>query len=176
MRKGCILHVFFIRCLIAICSKLKKTLYVGVTDFEAAFDNISRRYLFVKLVKLGIGMFLLHAIIEMYKIIDAYVLLNGEYSSRLSITAGVLQGSASSTLLFMAYTSDIIDIFRTYFPSEEIIHYFHILLHAGDSLILATSKVSLIAKFQKLDEYCIDNNIKLQLSKCCFLTIISNCN
>ena len=118
----------------------------------------------MKLVKLGIGMFLLHAIIEMYKITDAYILLNGEYSRRLSITSGVLQGSASSTLLFMAYTSDIIDIFRTYFPSDEIIHYFHVLLHADDSLILATSKVSLIAKFQKLDEYCIENNIKLQLS------------
>ena len=172
--KGCILHVFFIRCLVSICKKLKKPLFIGVTDFEAAFDYISRRNLFIKLVNLGIGVCLLNAIMEMYKVTDAYIFLEGEYSRKLSITAGVLQGSASSTLLFMAYTSDIIIIFRNHFPSEEIIHYFHILLHADDSLILATSKASLVEKFRKLDKYCSENNIKLQLNKCCFLAINSS--
>ena len=119
--KGCVLHVFFVRCLVAICSKLKITLFIGVTDFEAAFDYISRRNLFIKLANLGIGVCLLNALIEMYKVTDAYVFLDGEYSRRLSISAGVLQGSASSTLLFMAYTSDIIIIFRNHFLVEEII-------------------------------------------------------
>ena len=172
--KGCYLHVFFVRCLVAICKKRKKPIFIGVTDFEAAFDLISRRNLFKKLVNLGIGMFLLKAIMEMYKVTDAYVLLDGEYSRRLSITAGVLQGSASSTLLFMAYTSDIIKIFKSFFPIEEIIHEYHILLHADDSLILATSMRSLVAKFKKLCEYCRENNIRLQLSKCSFLAINSN--
>lgn len=172
--KGCYLHVFFVRCLISICRKVKKPLFIGVTDFEAAFDYISRRNLFKKLVSLGIGMGMLYAIIEMYKVTDAYVLLNGEYSKKLSITAGVLQGSASSTLLFMAYTSDLITLFRSYFPAEELIHYYHLLLHADDSLILATTKRSLIEKFRKLCEYCKINNIKLQLSKCGFLAINSD--
>ena len=172
--KGCFLHVFFVRCLISICRKLKKPLFVGITDFEAAFDYISRRNLFKKLVGLGIGSAMLCALIEMYKVTDAYVLLNGEYSKRLSITAGVLQGSASSTLLFMAYTSDLITLFRNYFPAEELIHYYHLLLHADDSLILATTKNSLIEKFKKLCEYCSINNIKLQLSKCGFLAIFSD--
>ena len=171
--KSCALHVFFVRCLIAICKKLKKPLFIGVTDFEAAFDYISRRNLFIKLANLGIGMCLLKSLINMYATTDAYVLLDDEYSRKLSITAGVLQGSASSTLLFMAYTSDLIKIFKDHFPSEEIINLFHILLHADDSLILATSKTSLIEKFRKLDEYCFNNNIKLRLDKCCFLTINS---
>ena len=171
--KGCELHVFFVRCLVAICKKLKITLFIGVTDFEAAFDYISRRNLFIKLTKLGIGICLLNALMEMYKVTDAFVFLDGEYSRKLSISAGVLQGSASSTLLFMAYTSDLITVFKNHFPAEEIINYFHILLHADDSLILATSKKSLIDKFKKLDEYCLENNIKLQLSKCCFLAINS---
>ena len=171
--KGCFLHVFFVRCLISICRKLKKPLFIGVTDFEAAFDYISRRNLFKKLVTLGIGAGMLAALINMYKVTDAYVLLNGEYSKKLSITAGVLQGSASSTLLFMAYTSDLITLFKTHFPTEELIHHYHLLLHADDSLILAMSKVSLILKFKKLCEYCKINNIKLQLSKCGFLAIFS---
>ena len=113
-------------------------------------------------------MCMLHALIEVFKVTDAFVLLDGKYSHRLPITAGVLQGSASSTVLFMAYTSDIINIFRVHFPTDELIHYFHILLHADDSLILATNKNSLISKFRKLEECCKMNNIKLQLSKCCF--------
>ena len=71
-------------------------------------------------------------------------------------------------------TNDLISIFKSNFPAEELIHYFHILLHADDSLILATSKDSLVKKFIKLDEYCLHNNIKLQLSKCCFLAINSD--
>ena len=172
-KKGCGLHVFFVRCLTSICKKLKITLFIGVTDFEAAFDYISRRYIFVKLARLGIGMLLLKALMEMYMATDAYVFLNGEYSRKLNITAGVLQGSASSTLLFMAYTSDIVDLFKSTFPAEEIIQFYHILLHADDSLILATSRASLIKKFTKLAEYCEENNIKLQLKKCCFLVINS---
>ena len=160
--KFCGLHVFFVRCLISICKKLRITLF------------ISRRNLFKKLVNLGIGMFMLQALIEIYKMTDAYIFLNGEYSHKLFITAGVLQGSASSTILFMAYTSDIIDLFKQNFPIEELLHFYHILLHADDSLILATSKESLIKKFEKLSKYCKENNIKLQLSKCCFLAINSN--
>ena len=171
--KSCALHVFFLRCLISICKKLKIPLFIGVTDFEAAFDYISRRNLFRKLAQLGIGMLLLKALMEMYSMTDAYIFLNGEYSRKLNITAGVLQGSSSSTLLFMAYTSDIIELFRQTFPAEELLKYYHILLHADDSLILATSKVSLVKKFVKLAEYCKDNNIKLQLGKCCFLVINS---
>ena len=171
--KACYLHVFFIRCLISICKKRRLSLFIGVTDFEAAFDYISRRNLFRKLVKLGIGMFMLKALMEMYKMTDAYIFLDGEYSHRLNITAGVLQGSASSTILFMAYTADIIALFKNNFPIEELIHFYHILLHADDSIILATNKKSLIKKFEKLSKYCKENNIKLQLSKCCFLAINS---
>ena len=81
--KGCILHVFFVRCLVAICKKLNKTLFIGVTDFEAAFDYISRRNLFIKLANLGIGVCLLNALIEMYKMKDAFVLLDGESGCQL---------------------------------------------------------------------------------------------
>ena len=72
--------------------------------------------------------------------------------------------------MFMAYTSDIINIFKARFPSEELIHQFHILLHAVCYIV----KNSLILKFKKVEEYCKANNIKLQLSKCCFLSINSN--
>ena len=172
--KGCFMHVFFVRCLIAICKKMKISLFIGVTDFEAAFDKISRRNLFLKLVKMGISGLMLRALIEMYSVTESYVDVNGEYSKVFNMTAGVLQGAATSTVLYMAYTGDLVKVFRDKFPIEEFIHLYHILLHADDCLILATSKERLIEKFKCLEEYCIDNNIRLQPKKCCFLTINSS--
>lgn len=78
--KGCFMHVFFVRCLTAICRKLKISLFIGVTDFEAAFDKISRRNLFLKLVNMGISGLMLKALIEMYSVTESYVDVNGEYS------------------------------------------------------------------------------------------------
>ena len=56
---------------------------------------------------------------------------------------------------------------------EDLVHNYHTLLHGDDSLTLAQSK-KLVEKFKTLDEYCGKNNIKLQLSKCYFLTINSD--
>ena len=76
--KGCFMHVFFVRCLTAICKKLKISLFIGVTDFEAAFDKISRRNLFLKLVNMGISGLMLKALIEMYSVTESYVDINGD--------------------------------------------------------------------------------------------------
>ncbi|MCH2406293.1 MAG: hypothetical protein MK200_08900, partial [Nitrosopumilus sp.] len=60
------------------------------------------------------------------------------------------------------------------FFSNDHIPLFYLVQRADDSLILATSKISLIEKFKKLAKYCRENNIKLQLSKCCFLALNSD--
>ena len=165
------MHVFYVRCLIAICQKLKRPLFVGITDFEAAFDKISRRNLFVKLVDLGISAMMLRALVEMYSVTESYVEVNGEYSKLFNMTAGVLQGSATSTVLYMAYTADLVKLFNNKFPIEEIIHLYHILLHADDCLLLSTVRSLFVKKFECLQQYCVDNNISLQPKKCGFLAI-----
>jgi hypothetical protein len=119
---------------------------------------------------------MLRALIDMYSVTESYVDVNGEYSKVFNMTAGVLQGAATSTVLYMAYTGDMVKIFRDKFPIEEIIHLYHILLHADDCLLLSTSKQGLIEKFKCLEQYCIDNNIRLQPKKCCFLVINSTEN
>ena len=110
----------------------------------------------------------------MYSVTESYVDVNGEYSKVFNMTAGVLQGAATSTVLYMAYTGDLVKVFRDKFPIEEVIHLYHILLHADDCLLLATSKERLVEKFKCLEDYCIDNNIRLQPKKCCFLAINSS--
>ena len=172
--KGCIMHVLFVRCLIAIVKKKGHALYIGITDFTAAFDTINRRKLFIKLVNLGISGYMLNALKDMYTDTMAYVSFEGEYSDMFRLDAGVLQGAASSTLLFIAYTSDIISMFNTLFAIEVYIHTYHLLLHADDSLILATTKTLLIKKYNAMDNYCVENMLYLQPKKCGFLVINSD--
>lgn len=154
--------------------KRKITLFVGITDFAAAFDSISRRILFQKLVRLGIGAFMLQALKNMYAQATVVLEMNGEYSDPFDLTAGVIQGSATSTILFIAYTADLIELFKRTFPAEEIINLFHLLVHADDALILATTKSSLVEKFKVLENYCEENKIQLQPPKCSFLSINSS--
>ena len=172
--KGCYMHVFFVRTLIAVAVKQKKALFIGITDFAAAFDSISRRLLFQKLVCFGIGSIMLNALKDMYNVTCTFVEMNGEYSHEFDLTAGVLQGAATSTILFIAYTADLITLFNTIFKEEDLIHMFHILVHADDALILATTKLILKEKFQVLESYCEENKIKLQPSKCSFIAINSS--
>ena len=153
---------------------MKKKLFIGITDFEAAFDLISRRNLFKKLIELGISMIMLRALVEMYRVNLTYVEINSEYSRTFLMTAGVLQGSATSTILFMAYTADLVKLFNDKFPVEDIIHLFHILLHADDCLILSECRKLFEEKFQCLGSYCDKNSIRLQPKKCSFLAINTN--
>ena len=116
-------------------------------------------------------MVMLKALIEMYRVNTSYVEINEVYSKTFSMTAGVLQGSATSTILFMAYTADLVKLFNDNFPIEEIVHLYHILLHADDCLILSQCRKLFEEKFQYLERYCVENSIRLQPKKCSFITI-----
>ena len=118
---GCFIHVFFIRTLISICKKNKSSLFIGITDFRAAFDSVSRLILFQKLIKLGIGFVMLNALKEMYSSANVCIEMNGEYSHSFELTAGVIQGSSTSTILFIAYSMDIINLFMNTFESDDYI-------------------------------------------------------
>ena len=161
---------FFVRVLLAIVEKMKIPFFIGVTDFACAFDGISRRILFQKLIQFG-GMY---ALLQLYTNTWTFIAMNGEYSKEFLTTSGVIQGFATSTILFMAYTSDFIKQFKDTFNSEAIIHMYHVLLHADDALILASNKEILIKKFKLMESYCMKNCTKLEPSKCRFLCFNSN--
>ena len=87
--------------------------------------------------------------------------------------AGVLQGASSSTALFLAYTNDIVDFFNQHFAQEIFIHVYHILLHADDALILATSREKFEEKFKTMYDYCKKNFIEMEPKKCGVIVIKS---
>ena len=74
---GCNLHVAYIRILKEIARRTKVKVFIIFTDFQAAFDLVSRRTLFKKLINLGISTILLNALMAIYSSVQAVVEHNG---------------------------------------------------------------------------------------------------
>ena len=174
--KGCNLHVMTIRLLKILTTKTRQKLYITFTDFEAAFDLVSRRLLFEKLVKLGVSSIVLGALIAIYTSSKSVIEYNNEYSDYLVLLAGVKQGAPPSGLLYIAYTVGLIDIYNNSFNPEPLINVYHLLVHADDILILATNRLIAIEKLKCLIGYYKENYIKLQMSKCAVMCVNSKEN
>ena len=172
--KGCNLHVMTIRLLKALARKMKQKLFVIFTDFEAAFDLVSRRILFEKLVKLGVSAVMLNALMAIYLASQSVVEYKGEFSDYVMLLCGIKQGAPPSGILYIAYTLDIIGIYDNEFHPEPLIFILHLLMHADDILLLATTRALAIQKLKCLMKYSKPNYIKLQLKKCALLCINSN--
>ena len=162
------------RLLKILARKMKQKLFIIFTDFEAAFDLVSRRLLFEKLKKLGVSTVMLSALIGIYITSESVMEHNGQYSEIMLLLAGIKQGAPPSGLLYIAYTMGIIDIFKAKFNPEILISIFHLLMHADDILLLATKRCLAISKLRILMGYCKENCIKLQLTKCAMMCVNSD--
>ena len=173
-KKGCNLHVMCIRLMKALARKTKVKLFIIFTDFEAAFDLVSRRLLFQKLIKLGVSTVMINALIAIYFCSKSVVEHNSQFSDYLLLLTGVKQGGPPSGLLYIAYTMGLIDIYTNSFRPEPLIFIYHMLVHADDILMLATTRTLALQKMVTLLKYCSINFIKLQISKCSFMCVNSD--
>ena len=171
--KMCSMHVMTVRLLKILSRKTKQSLFIVFTDFEAAFDLVSRRLLFQKLIRLGISAVMLNALITIYISSKSVMQHNNEYSDYVLLLAGVKQGAPLSGLLYIAYTLGLIDIFDNSFNPEPLIYMYHLLMHADDIMLLATSRLLMVEKVQSLMKFCKENYIRLQMSKCAVMCINS---
>ena len=169
--KGCNLHVAYIRILKELAKKTKMKIFIIFTDFEAAFDLVSRRTLFQKLISLGVSVTLLNALMAMYSNVQAVVEHNGEFSDSFFLLSGIRQGSPTSGVLYIAYTYDLINLFTAKFNVERFIESVHLLMHADDIIIIATDRNTAEKKVRFLEDYCENNHIRLQPKKCGFIVI-----
>ena len=169
--KGCNLHVMTIRLLKVLTKKTKQKLVIVFTDFEAAFDLVSRRLLFQKLVRIGVSAGMLTALIAIYEAGKSVVEHRGEYSDYLVLLAGVKQGAPPSGLLYIAYTMGLIDVYELRFKPEPLIGLLHLLMHADDILMLSTCHNTALEKVKCLIQYCKDNYIRLQITKCAIMCV-----
>ena len=173
--RNCAGHVFLIRAMINHCVKTGNKLFVICVDFEGAFDRVSRHKLFRKMQLFGVGSAFLLCIVAIYAYTDC-VIYQKETCFAYHLLAGIKQGLPLSPWLFLFYINDVFDLFEGIFGTSDFMNAIHLLIHADDTTIIATSRISAGSKIQTLANYCKRNSINLELSKCEFIVVNGDLN
>ena len=169
--KSTLTQLFTLQIIVEMIKKTGETLYIGCFDIEKAYDKVSRFLLLQKLIKYGIGFAMLNALKAMYTVTTCVICLSGKLSSAFCTYCGIRQGAPSSSGLFMVFVNDLIDFLREHCAIEPIIDNMHALLHADDTLILATNRTLFEKKCNLLIEYFEKNKLKLNIGKSGFMII-----
>ena len=78
----------------------KGPLYVGLVDFEKAFDSVPRDFIWLRLEERGVHGVFLQAIKAMFHVAKQKVKVNGNLEEEFNTFLGVKQGDPLSTDLF----------------------------------------------------------------------------
>ena len=165
-------HVFFLRCLVQQAIRYDEKIFLIAADFDGAFDRISRSLLIRKLIRFGAGTVFVACIASMYMHTDNIIFRDKEFVT-YKLLSGIKQGLPLSPLLFIFYINDIFDTFKRIHGRcvDNIYQLIHLLVHADDVTLLATLRDCAIKKLQTLSEYCNNNFIVPQFTKCMFIVI-----
>ena len=164
--KSCADHIFLLRALICYAKKKGKKLFICAIDFDGAFDRVSRSILLKKLARFGAGSAFLFCIAAMYQRTESVIIQNDNHCI-YELLSGIKQGLPLSPFLFIFYINDIFNYFYILYNNvanaDMILDRLHIIIHADDANILASSRTFLVDKILGMVNYCKENKIMLQL-------------
>ena len=169
--KSTLHQIFIIRILIALANHKNITLYIAFVDITKAFDKVSRYLMLKKLIKLGIGSCMLHALKQLYSYTSCTLSFYGQYSHPFKTTSGIRQGAASSVLLFILFMDDLFRYLHERCDLEPLIDDLHALIHADDTIIISTNRHQFINKCNHMTDFFTLNKLSLNLNKSSYMII-----
>ena len=165
-------HIFLLKSLFYFAKAKGKKIFLCTIDFDGAFDRISRSILIKKLALFGAGTTFILCIAAMYQTTNSIIIQKDDYSL-YTILSGIKQGLPLSPYLFLFYIDDVFEYMYAIYgrTNTAVLDQLHLLIHADDANILASTRDMLVSKIRSMIHYCNINKIVLQLTKCKFLVI-----
>ena len=165
-KRSCIELVLTLRMWIDYCKRKRCKLFTAFIDFSKAYDRVPRGKLFVLLMSLGCGSVMLCALMSMYSLTTCIL-----GTVVITCTVGVRQGSPTSVFLFIIYVDTLIKMIKTRTPCDGFLSWLHLLMLMDDTVILATSRESLVKKLGILKEYCDEYGMQVNEKKTEFMVV-----
>jgi hypothetical protein len=141
----------------------KKRVYAFFVDFEAAFDNVPRDALMLKLSNMGVSTKFLNQLSTLYKGTLSAVWNGKGISKYFETRSGVKQGCLLSPLLFALFINDLHEVLGEGLNIEGL--NLRILMYADDIVILADDPRTLQNMIVKLERYCHEWNMSVNRAK-----------
>ena len=174
-------HVFVLKCIIDFYLQKRKRLYCAFIDYKKAFDLIDRKFLWFRLLKVGVNGKILNVVKNLYKSAKSCISANGVMSDFFTCNVGVRQGENLSPLLFAVYLNDFEEHIAQFYPglkmlTEELCNTLQgeelelfsklvCLLYADDTIILAESPDELQVALNAVQGYCTTWHLTVNASK-----------
>ena len=163
--KSCIEQILTLRLLIDYAKHKKVPLYIAFIDYVKAYDRVDRNKLLQLLCQKGVGNRFLQALgCSLQRTRSVIGLETFDYIN------GVKQGGPTSGVLFTFYVNCTIESLKT-FGVDGYLQNWHSLLFMDDTIVLATSRESLMQKLQILLESAKSINMKVHPTKSQYMTI-----
>ena len=177
-------HIFSLHCIIDYFLSRKKKLFCLFIDYEKAFDNVNRAFLWQKLLNSGVNGAILRIIINIYERSKSCVKVDNNCSDYFQCFKGVRQGENLSPLLFAVYLNDLSDCLRSCTEvsglsslkqeaknigwderEQETMFKMFLLLYADDTAVCAESEKQLQGALDAMSVYCRKWDLKLNVDK-----------
>ena len=167
-------HMFVLKNIMHKYKIEKKALYLAFVDFKQAFDRVRHKELLYKLLQCGISNKFYAIIKSMY----SNIMLSVQSGDGLNITLsflsllGVRQGDNLSPTLFSIFVNDLPSIFTenckpACFGDMKI----NCMMYADDLIIMSESNTGLQESMNKLDKYCDQWGLTVNINKTkCMIT------
>ena len=173
-------QIFTLKCIVELFLCQGRRLFCTFVDYSKAFDSINRAMLWKKLISYDVSGKVFNVILNMYKSIKSCVMNNSVQSELFESHVGLRQGEHLSPLLFALFLNDL----ETFFPVQKwntlkcidklyndsnggisgMLNMF-VLLYADDTVIMAENESDMQRNLDLLNEYCISNKLKVNISK-----------
>ena len=174
-QQGCIVQIFALLLTLAMAKSLQKSLFIGLLDFEKAFDYMNRPTLMKDLMKKGIGDMCLKSLNNMYNEVNySPKISNKMVGEAITTDHGVTQGRNSSCNIFSFYISDMCEPLKKQNDCIDFTEPENILQLADDTVILAEQEGSLVEKFAEIFKYTEKKYITINMDKTKYMNLTEN--